>query len=239
MAQQPRGAAARSQPSGRSRIRHDRSLEDDLRNPRSTARTLPGVARATEIAPGLQRWTAWHEEWNEAVGSVAVETGDGLVLIDPLDPPEALAAPAHVLLTVYWHGRATGDAGAARVWAPARSARPLRNRRIPVTDAFRAGDALPGGIRALQTPRAAEVAYWLPEHGTLVVGDVLLGAGAKPEPTAEILRLCPERWLGARTHDDLRAMLRPLLELPLERILVSHGEPVLSDAAQALGALLR
>ena len=38
---------------------------------------------AVEIAPGLRRWTAWHEEWREDVGSVAVETGDGLVFIDP------------------------------------------------------------------------------------------------------------------------------------------------------------
>ena len=76
-----------------------------------------------------------------------------------------------------------------------------------------------------------------PSTRALVVGDVLLGAGAKPSATADVLRLCPERWLGAGTHDDLRAMLRPLLELPLERILVSHGEPVLSGARQALAAL--
>ena len=191
-----------------------------------------------EIAPGLRRWSAPHEEWNEDVGSVAVETADGLVFIDPIAPPAGAGRPAHVLLTVYWHGRATGDLGAAQVWAPRRSAGPLRNRDIPVTTAFRAGDALPGGIEALQTPRVSEVAYWLPEHGALVVGDVLLGAGAKPNATADVLRLCPERWLGAGTHADLRAMLRPLLELPLERILVSHGEPVLTGARQALAELL-
>ncbi len=27
----------------------------------------------TEIAPGLHRWTARHEEWEEDVGSLAVE----------------------------------------------------------------------------------------------------------------------------------------------------------------------
>jgi glyoxylase-like metal-dependent hydrolase (beta-lactamase superfamily II) len=193
---------------------------------------------ACEIAPGLWRWTAPHEEWREDVGCVAVETGDGLVLIDPLDPPAAVRAPAHVLVTVYWHGRASAHAGADRVWAPRRSARPLAGRAIAVTDAFRAGDDLPGGIRAFQTPRAAEVVYWLPDHRALVVGDVLLGAGARPHATADALRLCPERWLGARTHDDLRAMLRPLLELPLERILVSHGEPVLSGGGRALAALV-
>jgi glyoxylase-like metal-dependent hydrolase (beta-lactamase superfamily II) len=144
----------------------------------------------------------------------------------------------HVLVTVYWHGRTTKEVDAARVWASTRSAQPLRNRGIRVTDAFRAGDDLPGGIKALQTPRAAEVVYWLPEQRALAVGDVLLGAGAKPRATDDPLRLCPERWLGKATHADLRASLRPLLDLPVERVLVSHGKPVLRDARTALEALL-
>jgi glyoxylase-like metal-dependent hydrolase (beta-lactamase superfamily II) len=135
----------------------------------------------------------------------------------------------HVLVTVYWHGRTTRDVDAGRVWAPSRSARPLRNRGICVTDVFRAGDKLPGGIRAFQTARKAEVVYWLPEQGAVAVGDVLLGSP---------LRLCPASWLGKQTHDDLRASLRPVLELPVERVLVSHGEPVLRDGHAALAAVL-
>jgi hypothetical protein len=191
-----------------------------------------------EIAPGLRRWTAWHDHWEEDVGSVAVDTSDGLILIDPLGPPQEIVEPDHVLVTVYWHGRGTAGVGAKHVWASTRSAQPLKNRGIEVTDAFRAGHELPGGIQAFQTARAAEVVYWLPEHRSLVAGDVLLGAGAKPRPTADPLRLCPERWLGKGTHDDLRASLRPLLELPVQRILVSHGEPVLHDGKRALADLL-
>jgi len=41
-----------------------------------------------EIAPGLWRWTGYHEEWRQEVGSVHCETEDGVVLIDPLVPPE-------------------------------------------------------------------------------------------------------------------------------------------------------
>ena len=102
-------------------------------------------------------------------------------------------------------------------------------RHVAVTDAFRAGDELPGGIQAFQTARASEVVYWLPEQRAVVVGDVLLGSP---------LRLCPERWLGKATHDDLRESLRPLLGLPVERVLVSHGEPVLSDGHASLAAVL-
>lgn len=107
-----------------------------------------------------------------------------------------------------------------------------------MTDAFGTGDELPGGIRAFQTPRASEVVFWLPEQCALVVGDVLLGAGAKPRATAEPLRLCPEPWLGKGTHADLRAMLRALLDLPVERVLVSHGEPVRSGGTNALAAIV-
>jgi len=172
------------------------------------------------------------------VGSLALETSDGFVLIDPLDPPPDLQPADHVLVTVYWHGRTTQGVEAKHVWAPTRSAQPLRNRGIGVTDVFRAGDELPGGVRAIQTARAAEVVYWLPHQRALAVGDVLLGAGAKPRPTDDRLRLCPESWLGKQTHDDLRAALRPLLGLPVERVLVSHGKPVLDDGKAALAAVL-
>jgi glyoxylase-like metal-dependent hydrolase (beta-lactamase superfamily II) len=181
------------------------------------------------VAPGLRRWTAWHEEWKQEVASLALETRDGLLLIDPLAPPAELRSPEHVLLTVFWHGRSTRDLDARRVYAPSRSVQPLRNRGVGVTDAVRAGDELPGGVQAFRTPRVSEVVYWLPEQQALAVGDVLLGSP---------LRLCPERWLGKATHGDLRDSLRPLLELPVERVLVSHGEPVLSNGRAALEQVL-
>ena len=191
-----------------------------------------------QLAPGLRRWTAWHDEWEQDVGSLAVDTQEGLVLIDPIDAPAELRSPAHVLITVFWHGRTTAEVDAGQVWAPTRSARPLENRGIAVTNRFRAGDELPGGIQAFQTPRVTEVVFWLPEQRAVAVGDVLLGAGAKPRATSDALRLCPEGWLGKASHDDLRASLQPLLDLPVEQVLVSHGEPVLRDGKAALAAVL-
>jgi hypothetical protein len=189
------------------------------------------------IAPGLRRWMAWHEEWEQEVGSLALESGEGLIMIDPLRPPAELSRPEHVLLTVFWHGRSTAQLQPAHVWAPG-SVRALKNRGIEVTDAFTAGDELPGGIAAVQTARRNEVVFWLPDQRAVAVGDVLLGAGAKPRATADPLRLCPERWLGKATHDDLRASLQPLLELPVELVLVSHGEPVLQNGHDELARLL-
>jgi hypothetical protein len=191
-----------------------------------------------QLAPGLRRWSARHEEWEEDVSCLALETSAGRILIDPLDPPAELRRPEHVLLTVFWHGRSTRDLVASRIWASSRSAQPLRNRGVGVTDPFRAGDELPAGIRAFQTARVSEVVYWLPDQRALAVGDVLLGAGAKPRPTDDPLRLCPERWLGKATHDDLRNTLRPLLDFPLELILPGHGAPVLSGGHAALEQVL-
>jgi hypothetical protein len=196
------------------------------------------VTRLDEVAPGLRRWTALHEEWREEVASLAVETDEGLVLIDPIDPPAGLARPDHVLLTTFWHGRSAGDIHASHVWASKRGVRRLGNRGVEVTDAVDGGAALPGGIQAFPTARDSELVYWLPRQQALVVGDVLLGAGAKPRATSDPLRLCPQRWLGNATLDDLRRSLRPLLDLPVKRVLVSHGKPVLRAGRRALAAVL-
>jgi hypothetical protein len=53
------------------------------------------------------------------------------------------------------------------------------------------------------------------------------------------VRCCPESWLPAGVgHAELRAALAPLLELPVERVLVSHGTPVLEDGHAALSRAL-
>ena len=195
------------------------------------------MSQIEPVAPGLRRWTAWHEEWKEAVGAVAVDSDDGLVLIDPIDPPRGLARPDHVLITVFWHVRSAPELAGTEVWAPKRAVRRLQNRGVKVTQELENG-SLPGGIRAFPTARDAEVVYWLPQQKAIVAGDVLLGAGAKPHATDEPLRLCPERWLGKASHDDLRESLQPLLDLPVQRVLVSHGEPVLRAGKRALAGVL-
>jgi len=120
-----------------------------------------------------------------------------------------------------------------RVWAPARGERAIARRAGEVSNPFQPDDALPGGIVALPTARANEVVYWLADERTVVPGDVLLGDGSGG------IRLCPESWLPERTsRADLAASLRPLLELPVQRVLVSHGEPVLGDGRSAIEAAL-
>jgi hypothetical protein len=54
--------------------------------------------------------------------------------------------------------------------------------------------------------------------------------------------VCPDSWLSYLQSSldgaQLRVLLRPLLDLPVERVLVSHGEPVLADGRAALAAAL-
>ena len=186
--------------------------------------------RVQEVAPGLWRWTGLHPEWKptdagpegweQEIGCVYYEAPDAVVLFDPLAPPEDEARfwhaldrdveragkPMRVLFTVSWHGR---------------SAEAVATRYGAATDG-----PLPSGVEAHTMTAAEETAYWLPAHGALVFGDAVLGAAGG-------VRLCPESWLHG-TLEQLKADLRPLLELPVERVLVSHGEPVLEDGRAAL-----
>ncbi|HET7297026.1 MAG TPA: hypothetical protein VFI66_07770, partial [Gemmatimonadales bacterium] len=94
----------------------------------------------------------------------------------------------------------------------------------------RAWNEVPRGVRPRWLKGAGEIVYWLQDAGALVLGDSLLGDGHGG------LTLCPESWLEEVTVDraGLAGLLAPLLELPLERVLVSHGEPVLEGGRGAL-----
>lgn len=198
------------------------------------------------IRPGLWRWTAAHPEWvggakpespsdwPRDIGCVLFDAPDATVLIDPLlpDGDEAFLArldghvgerglPVWVLTTIKWHRRSRDE---------------LAQRYGARTS--RAEAQLPEGVEAKPLRGAGETMFWIGEHRALVPGDRLMGAKGGG------LRLCPESWLGYLPRDsrptlgDVAALIRPLLELPIEVVLVSHGEPVLRDGREALAAAL-
>jgi len=204
----------------------------------------------TQLAEGLWRWTAYHEEWKDVVGCVYFETPDAIALIDPLVPADDTTRfwraldrdvrrarrPVHILVTVFWHARSTTEIAArygACVFVPRRARAAVERRTGVVTDVFRPGDKLPSGIQAFASGRSTEVVLWIPPHRTLVPGDVILGdkdAG---------LRLCPDSWLPSGVHQrDVREALEPLLDLPIQRVLVSHGKPVFRGGRAALARAL-
>ena len=192
-----------------------------------------------ELRPGLWRWTAFHPEWRQEVGSVAYAADEHLVLVDPLLPSDDaldtlvrwIGKPVTVLVTIFWHTRSADVVArrhGARVLGPSGGKAAVR-RRAPTMEAFRPGDALPGGVEAFATARGSEVVYWLGAHRAVVPGDVLLGDADGG------VRLCPRSWLPETTTlERLRESLLPLLDLPVARVLVSHGEPVTRNGRVAL-----
>jgi hypothetical protein len=191
-----------------------------------------------EIEPGLRYWTAPHPEWrgatdwSEEVGCVWYEATDAIALIDPLIPPnehgafwamlneavERLQLPVSVLLTAPWHSRSStlvAERFRASVWS---------HRSDP--------ERLPAGVELFVPAGVSEgqVAFFLRPHRALVVAEMFSGLDGG-------LRVCP-----SPASSDLEAFdrsLHSLLALPIDRVLVSHGEPVLHDGrrriAEALG----
>lgn len=75
---------------------------------------------------------------------------------------------------------------------------------------------LPGDIHGLHDGRAkAEVPVWIPEHQTIVFADALT------EREGE-LRV----WFTPWHEQSVLPAMRAMLDLPFERVIVSHGEPV-------------
>jgi hypothetical protein len=194
------------------------------------------------LAPGLWRWLAPHpdwkppvergspDDWDELVGSVLYLLEDVAVLIDPLLPAEPAREPheqwldeqigaraVSVLTTVRWHSR-------DRVLLAERYAGRSRG----------AWNAVPHGVEQHPVKGGGETIYWLPGAAALVPGDLLIGAQGGG------IRVCPESWLEDVRVDRAGAarLMRPLLELAVERVLVSHGEPVLHDGRAALARAL-
>jgi glyoxylase-like metal-dependent hydrolase (beta-lactamase superfamily II) len=193
-----------------------------------------------KIAPGLWRWTAPHPEWRpdadwpRDVGCIYYEGPDAVVLIDPLVPADEMTRfwealdrdvdragrPVVVLRTVHWHQRSIDEVAAryagARVWTG------------------KSDGALPVGVEAHPVEPAEETLFWIDEHRALLAGDVLLGTEDGG------VRVCPDSWLPEQvTGEVFRSSLRFLLELPVEMVLLSHGQPVLENGRQALAAALR
>jgi hypothetical protein len=194
-----------------------------------------------ELLPGLYRWSAPHpdwtpdadthgpDDWGRMVGSHLYEAPEAVVLFDPLLPREdretflerldALVAgrPVSILTTIRWHRRDREDLAA-------------RYRE----NSSRAWNAVAHGVEQKPLRGAGETVYWLPAVESLLFGDRLLGDEVG-------VRLCPESWLRRERVDraGLAHLMRPLIELPVERLLVSHGEPVLHDGRAVLARAIR
>jgi glyoxylase-like metal-dependent hydrolase (beta-lactamase superfamily II) len=192
-----------------------------------------------ELRTGIWHWEARHPAWTPAQGgpngwgpevsSYAIDDGERVLVFDPLAPPseiDELAAGREtaIVLTCTWHRR-DAERLAERLGAPLYVPPSDEGDPSPVRgQVFAAGERLPVGVEAFSGMEPNDLVLWIESRRTLVVGDALIDRGRGLEFPAdwaskgEIAErgVPPERILAA---------LRPLLELPVELVLPTHGAP--------------
>jgi glyoxylase-like metal-dependent hydrolase (beta-lactamase superfamily II) len=183
-----------------------------------------------EVQTGLWHWEAPHPEWQprpgsgwpRLVSSYAIDDGDRVLLFDPLAVPseiEELASGREtgIVLTCPWHRR-DAQSLAERLGAPVYVPPPDPPDPDPVKgQVFSAGDRLPVGVEAFPGMEPNDLVLWIESHRALVVGDTLIERGQSlefpwPPPT------------GVPAEQILEG-LRPVLDLPIELVLPTHGAP--------------
>jgi glyoxylase-like metal-dependent hydrolase (beta-lactamase superfamily II) len=184
-----------------------------------------------DIEPGLWIWRIAHPDWepeeggDRVVTSVCVEEGGEVAVLDALAPPqgsgiwERLDArpPTMVVVLKPDHVRSV-DLFVSRYQIPAYGTDLFQKDDVPETDLefIYPSMVLPGGFTCLYDGRwRNETPLWLPEHRTIVFSDALTTLGGE-------LQVWWTPWHTERVVPALRAML----ELPFERVIISHGEPV-------------
>ena len=131
---------------------------------------------------------------------------------------ERVGRPVRVLLTAPWHDRDTAlvvERYGAEVWA-----HPQALWKGPVLTTT---DQVPAGVETF-LPNGndeGQAFFFIREHRTLVTGDMFSGTGGRFHVFVS----------EEHNREAFLVSLTALLALPIERVLIAHGEPVLSDGA--------
>lgn len=184
-----------------------------------------------DVEPGLWIWRIDHPEWepgngrDRVVTSVCVEEGGQIAVLDALAPPPGTgimerldARPPTIAVVLKPDHVRSVDLFVDRYGIPAYGPHVFQKDDIPETELelIYPGYQLPGGLVALYDGRGRnETPMWLPEHRTIVFADALTTLGGR-------LQVWATPWHEERALPALQAML----DLPVERIIISHGEPV-------------
>jgi glyoxylase-like metal-dependent hydrolase (beta-lactamase superfamily II) len=212
-----------------------------------------------ELRPGLWHWTAPHPEWEQTepwdknVASYAIDDGERLLLFDPLGVPTEIEKRAAdretaIVLTAPWHER-DSQSLVDRLSVPVYTPTPdtaedlLRTHNFTAPEGwvspdvrwlvdgegeahwYSAGDRLPVGPEAFPGQKRNDLVLWVESHRAVVAGDTLADFGEGPHINP--------RWLSPDvTREQVVEGLRPLLALPVEHLLETHGGPFDRDALE-------
>jgi hypothetical protein len=191
-----------------------------------------------KIADGIWHWEQRHPEWHPTtefgatVGSYLVHEGENTVLIDPLltdGIDEHIQGEVVVAVTIPYHVRDSAEA--VKRWGGTIIGHPDVAKRLPDGTPFHGDEDLPLNLTMHRVSRLKERPLELPLTQALAFGDRVVGVEGG-------LRV----WLDRPITEDRRAWfrrtgapaMRHLLDVRFDRVLVTHGDPVLSDGRQAL-----
>ena len=182
-----------------------------------------------EVETGIWHWEAPHPDWkpgadwSELVSSYAIDDGERLLLFDPLALPSelekiAVGRETAIVLTSPWHAR-DAESLAERLGVPLYVPPPDEGDPNPVKgQVFGAGDLLPVGVEAFPGMEPNDLVLWVESRRALVVGDTFIDRGNGFE--------FPVDWADKGVPaEQILGALRPLLELPVEVVLPTHGAP--------------
>ena len=195
-----------------------------------------------QIAPGLWHWTARHEHIHSAVSTYYL--ADSRVLIDPMIPEDGLGwfeqhgVPEHVLLTNRHHDRQSWrlqDAFGCTIHCVRNGMYELEGRGP--AEPFDFGDELPGGVIVHEVDAICpdETALHIPSHRALACADGVVRSRDSGDLAFVSDRLMDD---PEETKAGLRKAYRGLLDLDFDRLLLAHGNPVVSDGKEALRAFV-
>jgi glyoxylase-like metal-dependent hydrolase (beta-lactamase superfamily II) len=196
---------------------------------------------------------------DQVVSSYAIDDGERLLLFDPKTPPSeivelAAGREAAIVLTCPWHerdARSLVERFSWPVFAPPPDSQEDLMRTYGVsaeeTDGFvspdlawllagdtgeahlyAAGDRLSVGVETFSGWERNDVVLWIENRRAVVVGDALVDFG-------QGLEIFPQGLPPGVTREQIAERLLPLLALPVERVLATHGGP--SDGAALERAL--
>jgi uncharacterized cupin superfamily protein/glyoxylase-like metal-dependent hydrolase (beta-lactamase superfamily II) len=190
------------------------------------------------VVPGVWSWSRWQPDRNLDFNGFFVETTEGNLVVDPIEPDDGTLAElrergvAAILITNRDHERSTAAVAAATGATTIASALDAPLLAQPVARTVQPGDVVYGwtviGLDGFKT--AGEVALYRRDLRAAIVGDAIWGT------PAGALTLMPD----AKLADPIRAALsaRALRALWIDHLLVGDGTCVFGNAHQLIGAML-